>query len=799
MMHERYAKLTHAQPLPLLAARSVPLLLSLVLVACATTKEPPLPARPPAEKAAAPDTGTALSGALEKPPEQSKLYKGSGVLVGGQMLGGEVPPLARPPASPGPAVTLNFEGADIRDVIRNILGDIMNESYTIDPAVGGTVTIRTTSGIPRESLPATMEMLLRMNGATMTKEGGVWKILPAAAAVRGNVTPQLGSSNRALRPGYSVLIVPLQYVGARQMATLLEPFVKDQTTVRVDDLRNLLILSGTEFELKHLLETVDMFDINWMAGMSAGLFTLQSADVKSVVAELDKALGTPDKSPLAGILRIIPIERLNALLIITPQPTYLEEAKKWIERLDKAGTDSAGIRFYVYSVQNGRSERIAPLLQQAFTGRVTQPPPSQGPPTLVPGTPAGTIVTPPAYQAQPAVNVALPQNTTQPPAPQTLATPGGTATAIARALTGAEGIGIVRNVQVVADKDNNTILIVATPAEYSVIEAALKKLDIAQRQVVIDVTIAEVTLTDQINFGVEWLFKGGAPSGRGAGGLLTRTPPFNPGGTGTTTTSAGTTTPNAGLSLLNGFTYLIQNANFPGGIQAALHLLDTYGNTKVISNPHLSALDNQKATIKVGNRIPIQQQTIVGGTTNAVTTTAQYIDTGVLLQVTPHINAGGLVTLEVDAEVSTPGTTSDPTLAPPINTRSVQTLLAVPTGETMVMGGLISEDNENSSKGLPLVSRIPILGGLFGDQTLQNNRTELVLFITPRVVANEVDVTRIIDDLRRKMDQLDGVFPIRKTSGETETPPIPSIKYAPGTLLEPKPPGMQPEPETVVK
>src|SRR5262249_8256524 len=155
-------------------------------------------------------------------------------------------------------------------------------------------------------------------------------------------------------------------------------------------------------------------------------------------------------------------------------------------------------------------------------------------------------------QPQPLTNVALPQATTQPP-PTPPAQPGGTASAIARAIAGADGIGIVRNIQVVADKDNNTILIVATPAEYSVIEAALKKLDIPQRQVVIDVTIAEVTLTDAINFGVEWLFKGGAPSGRGAGGLLTRTPPFNPGNPGatTTTTSGGTnSTSNAALSLV---------------------------------------------------------------------------------------------------------------------------------------------------------------------------------------------------------------------------------------------------------
>jgi general secretion pathway protein D len=503
------------------------------------------------------------------------------------------------------------------------------------------------------------------------------------------------------------------------------------------------------------------------------------------MTELEKALGTPDKSPLAGILRIIPIERMNALLVITPQPEYLEEAKKWIERLDKGGVEGSGVRFYVYQVQNGRAEHIGPLLQQAFTGRVTQPQQGPGPPTLAPGTPSGTIVSPPAYQAQPTVNVALPQNNLQQAPGQGAQTVQGT---IQNALATAQGLGIVRNVQVVADKDNNTILIVATPAEYSVIEAALKKLDIPQRQVVIDVSIAEVSLTDEIDFGVEWLFKGGAPSGRGAGGLLTRSSPFNPGGTTGSTSTTGTTgtSTSPGLNILNGFTYLIQNANFPGGIQAALHLLDTYGNTKVISNPHLSALDNQKATIKVGNRIPIQQQTLVGGTTNAVTTTAQYIDTGVLLQVTPHINAGGLVTLEVDAEVSTPGATTDPTVAPPINTRSVQTLLAVPSGQTMVMGGLILEDNENSSKGLPLISRIPIIGGLFGDQSLTNNRTELILFITPRVVENDADVARVIDDLRRRMDSLEGVFPITTKAGTEPAPPIPQgPKFAPGTELVP--------------
>src|SRR5207248_3857196 len=149
-----------------------------------------------------------------------------------------------PPAqATGAGIVLNFEGADLREVVRNILGDILNESYTIDPAVGGQVTIRTSTGIPREALPSTLETLLRMNGATMVREGGIYKIVPQAAATRGNVTPQLGNSQRSLPPGFSVQVVPLRFVGVREMMRILEPFARDAATMRGDDTRNLLILS----------------------------------------------------------------------------------------------------------------------------------------------------------------------------------------------------------------------------------------------------------------------------------------------------------------------------------------------------------------------------------------------------------------------------------------------------------------------------------------------------------------------------------------------------------------------------
>ena len=699
------------------------------------------------------------------PRDSARIYRGTGVVVKGQTLGGGLPP--GPAAQPaGGGVILNFEAADLREVVRNILGDILNENYTIDPAVGGTVTIRTSTGIPRDALTATLETLLRANGATMVKNGGLYQVVPQAVAVRGNTVPQLGNSTRALPQGFSVQIVPLRYVGVKEMVRLLEPFAKDAQAVRPDELRNLLILAGTERELKNLMDTIDMFDIDWMAGMSAGVFTLQNSDVKSVMAELDKIIGDKNTSPIAGILRIVPLERMNALMVITPQQAYLDQIKIWIERLDKGGGDAGGgLQFYVYNLQNQRAEKLGPLLQQAFTGRASQPSGAAAP-TVAPGTPAGTIVNPPTFTP---VNPSTGgSNLTPPPAPTPTAATGP-----------GSGSGIVRNLQVVADKDNNTLLIIATAAEYSVIEAALRKLDVPQRQVVMEVTIAEVTLTDDIQFGVDWLFRGGAPSGNGSGGNINSllVGSQNPG--------APSNGNSAIAKLAQGFTYILNNAKFPGGIQAALKLLDSYGNTKVIANPHVAALDNQKATIKSGDRIPISSNTTVGGTLNGITTTSQYIDTGVLLQVTPHINAGGLVTLDVQAEVSVPGNSGCPAeqqCAPPISTRSVQTLIAVPTGRTMVMGGLINETRSNTSQGIPLVSRIPFLGGLFGEQELKNNRTELVLFITPRVVADEKDISLVIDDLRKRMDYLDRMFPSKDTPSK-----VPAFTMTPQLMLSPAP------------
>lgn len=739
---------THPRP----RWRAVAAASALALAAgCAT--QPPVEAPPaaPVRPSLAPaglspglaETAARVQTGASDTSDRAKVFKGTGVLVEGQSVGGGLFQGTPVRTDAGGSVSLNFEGADIREVVRNILGDILQANYVIDPAVGGQVTIRTATGIPKSALTSTVETLLRMNGATMLydPEDKLYRIVPQGAAVRGNVTPMLGSAARALPPGYSVQLVPLRYIGVRDMLRLIEPFAKDAQAVRADDLRNMLILSGTERELRHLMDTIALFDVDWMSGMSAGLFTLQSADVKSVGAEIEKLLGQRDQNPLGGLIRIVPIERMNALLIVTPNPQMIERVRDWIDKLDR-GSGGEGVRFYVYHLQYSRAERVGPLLQQAFTGR---PAPGQAAPgpTLAPGTPPGTIVSPPAFQNQPTPAVAPPQTVVvnQPaPAPPQPAVPGATGPG-----------GIVRNIQVVADKDNNTLLIVATPAEFSVIEAALRRLDTPARQVMIEMVIAEVSLTDEFKFGVEWYFRNGQNQ---AGGNFRRG--TVPGNLFDVVGSAAV----AGLGArVPGFNWLLGSELFPGGIQAALSLLGTAGNTKIVANPHVAALDNQRSTIKVGDRIPISQQTLVGGTTNAVTTTSQYIDTGVLVSVLPRINAGGLVTLEIQAEVSNPGEVTNAGDAPPINTRSLQSIVAVQSGQTLIMGGLIRDTKQAGSEGIPLLSKIPYIGGLFGEQTQKDNRSELVLFVTPRTVETQGDMRGIIDDLRRRMERLEDVFP----------------------------------------
>ncbi len=686
------------------------------------TIAPPPAATPPVSipvgiKPPQPGSPPAIAAEIAEP----KMFSGTGEMVK------RTPPPA--PAAPGPEeFNLQFEATDLRAIVQTIMGDYMRESFTIHPSTTGTATIRFSRAVSRKDLIPILEMLLRQNGQVMVREEGIYKIMPAALGIRGSTTPQVVTPATALPNGYSVQIVQLKFVGTTDMKRILEPYASDPaSSIRTDDIRGLLILSGTQRELKHLLDIVDLFDVDFLRGFSVGLFPM-STDVKALAGDLDRIFGGAAQSPLAGIVRIIPIERMNGLLVVTTQPRYLEEARRWIERLDKGGGVSGGLRLNVYPVQHGKADKLAQLLSDVYGNRQG----STSAPALAPGQRPAQIATPFAQgqSAQPA------------------AQPAAAATAFTSA-----GVGVSKDVRIIADNDNNALVILASPSDYETIQIALKQLDVPRRQVKVEVLVAEVALTDNLKFGIEWFVKsrpGVVGALRNSGSVLPRTPtlPAN-----TDSRSQIATAP--GLQLID---------VVAGDVRAVLQALGEDGKSQTLSTPNVTVLDNEKASINVGNQISVDTGTTTGS--GGVTQTSrQYISTGVILEVTPRINAGGRVTLEINQEISTPAPGGGTN--PNISTRKARTVVNVASGETMVLAGLIQNDSNSGSQGLPLLSKIPIIGGLFGTQSFSRNRSELVILITPVVISNPEDSRAAVEELRKKLPSLRDVFPATKADVKT--------------------------------
>lgn len=655
----------------------------------------------------------------EPPREFARTFIGTGNFVNQQ-------PAAPVAPSGADEFTLNFEALDIRQIVQYILGDYLKEFFTIHPATTGNATIRTSKPVSRQDLIPILEMLLRQNGQVMVKEEGMYKIMPAALGVKGSVSPTLGGSTKPLPSGYSVQIIQLKFVGVTDMARILLPYQVDPSSVQQDPIRNLLILSGTQRELRHLLDIVDLFDVDFLAGYSIGLYQL-STDVKALGGDLERIFGAGAASPLAGIVKYIPVERLNALLVVTTQPRYLEEAKKWIERLDKGGNVAGGLRLNVYSVQHGKAEKLAGLLNEVYGNKQ-----AGTTPTLAPGQRPALIGTTPV-----------------PGSPVAAQTPLQSAIQSLSSFAGS-GVAVSKEARIIADNDNNALLILASPSDFETIQTALRQLDVPRRQVSVEVLVAEVTLTDDLNFGIEWFVNarnnttGALRAADGSPSALPRLP-----GVGLGIDPRSLISPVPGLQLIN--------LGPSGDIRAVLQALGKDGRSKTLATPRVLVLDNEKAYINVGAQISVDTGASSGVTTGGtVVTTKQYISTGVILSVTPRINAGGRVTLDINQEVSSPiGTGPNPN----ISTRKAQTVLTVSSGETVPLAGLIQEVNATASSGLPLLSKIPLIGALFGTQSLSKTRSELVILITPTVITSAEDARAVTEEIRRKLPSLEKYLP----------------------------------------
>jgi len=643
-------------------------------------------------------------------------------------------------------IALDFANADIREVAKSVLGDLLGLNFLVDNSVQGTITVQTNQKLRREDVLPAFETVLRANGLALVQQGGFYTVVPfgsagKAANVGGNAA------------GYGTEIVTLRYVSPEQMRRVLEPLSPQGTIIQVDQARNMMVIGGTEGERAAIRANIATFDVDWLHGMSFALFKPKIATAKQMATDLQHVMGD-ENSPMAGQVRLIPVDRMNAVLAIAPQARYLEELRGWVTRLDQ-GNDTTERRIYVYYVQNGRASDLSRVLGRALGIRSSETQTGQGASQAGGQGGAGRFSGASGFsggssfggQSQSYSGGGGGQGFSSGfggssmggggQGQQTAGSIGPASSDSGGNLPRPDNDGNDQNngVSITADEVNNALLIVATASEYEVIEAAVKRLDILPLQVMIEAAIAEVTLTKNMNFGVEWKFNNGPDQ-------VTLSP--SPAG--------------AIASSFPGFSYFYTSGS---RISAVLNALQDMTKVNVLSSPKLMVLNNQTATLEVGDQVPIATQSAVSTITPDApqVNSIEYKDTGVLLTVTPRVNAGGLVLMDISQEVSEVAPTTSSTLnSPTINERKIGSTVAIQDGETIALGGLIKDNRTTTRTGIPYLQDIPVLGQAFREDTDNSTRTELLVLITPRVIRDGRDAAAVTADLKAKLEDLKDQF-----------------------------------------
>ncbi|MBV9859455.1 MAG: type II secretion system secretin GspD [Alphaproteobacteria bacterium] len=635
------------------------------------------------------------------------------------------------PGGKGGDVTLNFAGADIHDVIAAVLGDTLKLNYVIDPEVTGPVTFNVSRPLARDEVLPTLEAVLNSRGATMVQSDGIIRVMPLRKEGKaGNAAP-ISREPASRSIGERTEVFPLRYVAATDMQHLLEKVLPPGQVVVADEPHHVLLVQGSPAELQIAEDTVRIFDIDQLSGMSMALVPLRNADPEALTVELKNIFDATRKEADSNVIRFMAIPRLNAVMILTRSPHYLQEARNWIERLDRARNVNER-KVYVYNLQYSKAVQVGQKLQGLLTGLDIQ--------FKAPAAPAGEGTGAPggADKAEAAAVPAPPPGGPAPPAPargpQPLTTraggeAAGAAPADAQTAASDKGTGV----RVEADEAHNALLISASARDYELIRQVLEGIDVPPLQVLIEVTVAEVALNDALNYGVQFFLN----SGRGQA-LLT---------TGSSLT--GVTPP------VPGFALALTGANAQPKV--VLDALSDVTQTRVISTPRLLVLSNQTARLQVGDVVPIITQSATSTVTSTplVLNNVTYKETGVVLEVTPRVNASGYVTMDINQSVSdVVNTTTSSIDSPTIRQRRLTSTISVKSGDSILLGGLIQQQDNRDSSGIPILHDIPGLGILFGSHTNSAARTELIMFMTPHVVSNDAESSNLTQSVQRQFQDV---------------------------------------------
>jgi len=628
--------------------------------------------------------------------------------------------------------TLNFENAPVTNVAKVVLGDILGVGYMIDPRAQGTISLSSGRPIAKKDMLFVLESALRANNLALLHDKADYRIVPIGEGALGGV--DRADRDGGVEPGFGTTVIPLRYVSGATLAKLLEGFAVKPGVLRTDPTGQLLLAQGSGSDRQAVIDTVRNFDVDWMRGQSVGIYPIHNSTPEPVIAELEKIMDSGETGMNHNLVKLQSIARQNAVLAVTARPDLLRTAAMWIARLDSSSLSSVGVK--VYHVRYGDAKELAQLLNQMFLGgngssAGNEIAPTSGSKTLsaldrLSANPsssgaAGSRGAPGAAMAASAMP------TTGAAAAEGANANAATASATLSLTGGATGGGALPGVRITADTKNNTILIYADADNYRIIENALNQMDRPQAQVAIDVTIAEVTLNDNLSYGVQFFLshKFGSVINSAGGEPISPTLP--------------------------GFNVIVGSQTTPHAIINALHSLT---DVKILSNPSLVVVDNESASLEVGDQVPVSTgAATVLSSNNTVVNTIDYVNTGIILHVTPHVNSNGNVLLDIEQEISSapPSTGNSVNLTPTISQRKVKSEISVANSQTVLLAGLVSDTQNNSRSGVPVLDQIPYLGAAFSTSGKSTQRTELIIFIRPQIIRDSVDASRVAEELRSKM------------------------------------------------
>jgi len=634
-----------------------------------------------------------------------------------------VPSVPGAPAypTPGAGFLVKFNNADIYEVIHT-LGRMAGINYLIDPRVRGVVNVHTQGTVRKEGALDLLLSILRINGATAVREGDLYHIVPMAEAKMEPLL--LAAQGKAVgkeSPNRPVMrAFPLQYISAAEMAKVLKPFLSGGGDVTEVPRANMVLVTDTAGNMEKHERLVELFDADAFRSAGVKLFPLKFLDPEEMGKNLETIFGALDFATKGGKpsgINFVPLPRMNSLLVVSASPRTLEDVERWIGELDREPTGTSRA-VHLYRVRHGKARDVMEILDRLYPGKTV--------------TPVGKTT-----EFKPKV--------AEPAGKQPLAAPAPAPRAEPKPAVQQEGTTF----DIILDEPLNALIIRGSASEYAAILDTLRTIDVYPRQVLLEVLIAEVQLDDTLRLGIDWTYVKQAGEFGHDVSLVT--------------SAAGIT---------SGLKYVVEKTN---RLTAAFRSLANDGKVSVLSSPSVISTNGKKAKIDVSDQVPI----VTGKVTNPgleqfITETVEYRDVGILLSFTPYINDEGIVTLEISQEVSEVKTTSVGASAnPSFFKRSVDTTLIATQDRSIVLGGLVKERRERTRDGIPFLYKIPVFGWIFGARSNVVSRTELLIFITPRVIASIDEGTRLsrefedrVAELKMRIWEAKGIKPLKKDDSE---------------------------------